>query len=142
MLGLRDELEKIVKLKNIEKEPDIDFPVLEVIKIKTKFKVFYYNPTSGKWNFLHTTCVNCGKKALIRKKNIGIGGLGSREFIYCNDCKIEGVVNTKKFVFCPKLHLIENRAVFIKKKDKYFYCQICGGSYLIIDCKVSENERL
>lgn len=113
-----------------------------MIKVKIKFKVFYKNPITDKWNFLYTTCIYCGKRTRIRKKNIGIGGLGNREFIYCDNCKIEGIINTKKFVFCPKLHLIENRTVYTKNKDKYFYCQPCGGSYLIMDCEISENKKL
>ena len=112
-----------------------------MIKAKIKLKIFYYNPIPGKWNFLHTTCPHCGKRARIRKKNIGENRFKD-QFIYCNNCKIEGIINTEKFVFCPKLHLIENRAVYTKNGNKYFYCQICGGSYLIMDCEISENDKL
>lgn len=116
-----------------------------MIKIKIKLKVFYYNPVKGKWEFLFTDCPYCSKKARIRKKNIGINK--DREFIYCNDCKIEEIIKTKKFVFCPKKHLIRNKTVMsknfgIKKKNKYFYCQICGTSYLVIDCKISNTNKL
>lgn len=117
-----------------------------IIKVKIKLKIFYYNPIPGKWNFLYTTCPQCGKRARIRKKNIGENRF-KIQFIYCNDCKTEGIINTKRFVFCPKLHLITNRTVMcknfgIKKKRKYFYCSVCGGSYLIMDCEISEDEKL
>lgn len=123
-------------IRSIEKEFDVDFPIPEVIKVKTKFKVFYYNPIFGKWNFLYTTCPYCGKRARIRKKNIGENRFG-RQFIYCNDCKIEGIIKTKKSILCPNGHLIENRAVYVKNKDKYFYCQKCGGAYLIMDSSIT-----
>lgn len=56
------------------------------IKVKTKLRIFYKNPTSGKWNFLFTHCPQCGRRVLIRKKNIGKNRFGD-QFYYCPNGK-------------------------------------------------------
>jgi len=56
------------------------------VKVKTKLRILYKNPISGKWNFLFTHCPHCGRRVLIRKKNIGKNRFGD-QFYYCPNGK-------------------------------------------------------
>jgi len=55
------------------------------IRIRRVLIFFYHNPISGKWEFLRTNCVYCGKKVLIKTKNVGQNRYGDNYF-YCENC--------------------------------------------------------
>lgn len=59
------------------------------------FRLFYRSPISGKINFLYTTCVHCGKRVSLNRKNIGQNRFGHR-FYYCNDPERHKLKKEKK----------------------------------------------
>lgn len=107
---------------------------MKMIKAKVKFRLFYKNPISDKWNFLYTDCPYCGKKARINKKHIGLNRFGD-EFIYCVDCRSNAIIRTTNDIYCPRGHLIRNKTIRLKNKKRYLYCEVCGGQYKVFDCK-------
>jgi len=58
---------------------------MQRIRIRRFLKLFYRNPISGKWEFNRTNSIYCGKRVLIRKRNIGQNRFGDK-YMYCENC--------------------------------------------------------
>jgi uncharacterized protein YlaI len=48
--------------------------------------LFYRNPITGKYDFLYTKCVLCGKRVRLKEKNMREDTLNQLTFYFCDGC--------------------------------------------------------